>query len=292
MNKGSKNKKAYENRRNETSDLENIRNKLEDLKSKTEVKTDERIEIEKKNVDPFSDLKVHILNVLDETRKCIREKESLQNVHGNNIEVIKRGNIIYNNMKNLDTYFLKLEEILRKQEKKKYTYSKEELYDKNETFQLLKKQIYECKKLSNYDHIKDTCVMDFSDFKNKQQVERKETSNNIDDEDDMVIINRWKERDKRFNQEILKIGEVIDRIGANAVFITNKADEQNEIILDLQDHTDKTQNNVKEVNVEIKKVMKKHSQTTWCCRISLVIILIILVMITSNVISNRFIKTL
>ncbi|GAW83142.1 hypothetical protein, conserved [Plasmodium gonderi] len=291
MNKRSK-EKAYESRRNDKNELGNIKNKLEILKNKTEVKTDQKLEIIKKNVDPFNDLKIHILNVLDETRKCIREKENIQNIHGNNIEAIKRGNLIYNNMKNLDTYFIKLEEILKKQLKQIHTFSKEELYDKNETFDLLKKQIYECKKLSNYEHIKDTCVMDFSEFKNKQQIERKGTSNNNSDEDDLVIINKWKERDKKFNEDILKIGEVVDRIGVNAVFLTQKADEQNEIILDLQDHTDKTQNNVKEVNVEIKKVMKKHSQTTWCCRISLVIILVMLVLLTSNVISNKFIKNL
>ncbi|KAI4835926.1 hypothetical protein MKS88_005144 [Plasmodium brasilianum] len=284
-------KKKYDRGKNNNRDLENIKNKLEDLKSKTEV-TDEKIDIVKKNVDPFNDLKIHILNVLDETRKYIREKESIQNIHGNNIEVIKRGNIIYNNIKNLDTYFIKLEEILTKQLKQKYLFSKEELLDKSQSCDLLKKQIYECKKLSNFDHIKETCAINFDDFKNKPQIDRKETSNIKHEEDDLIIINRWKKRDEKFNEEILKIGEVIDIIGANADFITQKAEEQNEIILNLQDQTDKTQDNVKEINVEIKKVMRKHSHTTWCCRISLVIIFIMLVLITSSVISNKFIKNL
>ncbi|SBS89867.1 hypothetical protein, conserved in Apicomplexan species [Plasmodium malariae] len=247
-------KKKYDRGKNNNRDLENIKNKLEDLKSKTEV-TDEKIDIVKKNVDPFNDLKIHILNVLDETRKYIREKESIQNIHGNNIEVIKRGNIIYNNIKNLDTYFIKLEEILTKQLKQKYLFSKEELLDKSQSCDLLKKQIYECKKLSNFDHIKETCAINFDDFKNKPQIDRKETSNIKHEEDDLIIINRWKKRDEKFNEEILKIGEVIDIIGANADFITQKAEEQNEIILNLQDQTDKTQDNVKEINVEIKKLL-------------------------------------
>ncbi|SBS87745.1 conserved Plasmodium protein, unknown function [Plasmodium ovale] len=287
MSREKKNVKGITNER----DLKNIKRRLEDLKNKTEI-TDEKIEISKKNVDPFNDLKIHILNVLDETRKCVREKENIQNIHGNNIEVIKRGNIIYNNMKNLDTYFDKLDEILTKQLKQKYMFRKEELLDKKETYNLLKKQIYECKKLSNYYHIKDTCAIDFSEFKSKPQLDKKETDNNLHAEDDLIIINRWKERDKKFNDEILKIGEVIDRIGDNAVFITEKAEEQNEIIINLQDQTDKTQDNVKEINAEMKKVMKKHTQTTWCCRISLAIILIMLVLITSSVISNKFIKSL
>lgn len=120
----------------------------------------------------------------------------------------------------------------------------------------------------------------------------KDTSDISHDEDDLVVINRWKERDKQFNEDILKIGEVIDKIGANTVILTQKAEEQNEIILNLHEQTEKTQDNVKEVNMEIKKVMKKHSQVTWCCRITLVIIFLMLVVLTSNIISNKFLKKL
>ncbi|CRH04062.1 conserved Plasmodium protein, unknown function [Plasmodium relictum] len=280
-----------DNGRSDKTDLEVIKNKLEELKNKTEA-PDVKLEVVKKNVDPFNDLKLHILNILDETRKCIREKENIQKFHGNNIEVIKRGNIIYNNMKNVDTYFIKLEEILNKQLKQKHFINKEELHDKNETFDLLKKQIYDCKKLSNYNEIKYTSVMSFSELKNKSKLERKEMSNIAHDEDDLIIINRWKERDKQFNEEILQIGEVIDKIGDNAVIITQKAEQQNEIILNLQNQTDKAHDNVKEANIEIKKAMIKQTQATWCCRISLIVTLLILIVLTLSIISNKFIKNL
>ncbi|CRG95594.1 conserved Plasmodium protein, unknown function [Plasmodium gallinaceum] len=283
-------KKKDDNESNKT-DLEDIKKKLEELKSKTEI-PDVKLGIVAKNVDPFNDLKLHILNILDETRKCIREKENTQKFYGNNMEVIKRGNIIYNNMKNVDVYFTKLEEILNKQLKQKHLFNQEELCDKNETFDLLKKQIYECKKLSNYNEIKYAAPMDFNEFKNKPNLERKEMSDITHDEDDLIIINRWKERDKQFNEEILQIGEVIDKIGDNAVTITQKAEQQNEIILNLQDQTDKAHDNVKEANIEIKKVMIKQTQATWCCRISLIITLLILIVLTLSIISNKFIKNL
>ncbi|CZT99779.1 hypothetical protein PFAG_05131 [Plasmodium falciparum Santa Lucia] len=284
-------KKEENDEKHDNGEFKNIKNKLEDLKNKTQI-SDEKNENIKKSVDPYNDLKLHILNILDETRKCIREKESMQKIHGNNMEVIKRGNIIYNNMKNVETYFTKLEDILNKQLKQKYNFTKEELLDKNETFELLKRQMYECKKLSNYDEIKNTYVVNFNDIKNKPKLNKKDTSDISHDEDDLVVINRWKERDKQFNEDILKIGEVIDKIGANTVILTQKAEEQNEIILNLHEQTEKTQDNVKEVNVEIKKVMKKHSQVTWCCRITLVIIFLMLVVLTSNIISNKFLKKL
>ncbi|SCM11322.1 conserved Plasmodium protein, unknown function [Plasmodium chabaudi adami] len=277
--------------KNNESDLKDIKNKLENLKNKTEV-PDGKTDNNKKNVDPFIDLKIHILNVLDETRKCIREKEDIQNVHGNNIEVIKRSNIIYNNIKNLETYFNKLDEILKKQLKQRFTYTRDELLDKNQTFELLKKQFYECKKLSNYNQIKEVSMVNFSEYKNKAKLETKVTNSNIHDEDDLIIINQWKERDKIFNDEILKIGDAIDKIGANVDFIAEKAEEQNDIIINLHDQTDKTQDNVKEINVEIKLAMKKHSHATWCLRISLAIIFVFLVLLTINVISNRVIKRL
>ncbi|VTZ66694.1 conserved Plasmodium protein, unknown function [Plasmodium chabaudi chabaudi] len=277
--------------KNNETDLKDIKNKLENLKNKTEV-PDGKADNNKKNVDPFIDLKIHILNVLDETRKCIREKEDIQNVHGNNIEVIKRSNIIYNNIKNLETYFNKLDEILKKQLKQRFTYTRDELLDKNQTFELLKKQFYECKKLSNYNQIKEVSMVNFSEYKNKAKLETKVTNSNIHDEDDLIIINQWKERDKIFNDEILKIGDAIDKIGANVDFIAEKAEEQNDIIINLHDQTDKTQDNVKEINVEIKLAMKKHSHATWCLRISLAIIFVFLVLLTINVISNRVIKRL
>ncbi|CAD2093832.1 conserved Plasmodium protein, unknown function [Plasmodium vinckei brucechwatti] len=284
-------RRKYDKGKNNESDLKDIKNKLENLKNKTEV-PDGKTDNNKKNVDPFVDLKIHILNVLDETRKCIREKDDIQNVHGNNIEVIKRSNIIYNNMKNLETYFNKLDEILKKQLKQRLTYTRDELLDKNQTYELLKKQFYECKKLSNYNQIKEVCVVNFSEYKHKAKLETKVTDSNIHDEDDLIIINQWKERDKNFNDEILKIGDAIDKIGANVDFIAEKAEEQNEIIINLHDQTDKTQDNVKEINVEIKLAMKKHSHATWCLRISLAIIFVFLVLLTINVISNRVIKRL
>ncbi|CDU85204.1 hypothetical protein YYC_02926 [Plasmodium yoelii 17X] len=282
-------KRKYDKEKNNESDLKDIKNKLENLKNKTEV-IDGKNENNKKNVDPFNDLKIHILNILDETRKCIREKDEIQNIHGNNIEVIKRSNIIYNNMKNLETYFTKFDEILKKQLKQRYTFTKDELLDKNETYELLKKQFFECKKISNYNQIKDVCMVNFSEYKNKAKLETKVTDNNIHDEDDLIIINQWKERDKKFNDEILKIGDTIDKIGANVDIIAEKANEQNEIIINVHDQTDKTQDNVKEINVEIKLAMKKHSHATWCLRISLAIIFVVLVLITLNVISNRLLK--
>ncbi|KEG03250.1 conserved Plasmodium protein, unknown function [Plasmodium vinckei vinckei] len=287
MSTRRKNEKGKNNER----DLKDIKNKLENLKNKTQV-PDGKTDNNKKNVDPFVDLKIHILNVLDETRKCIREKDDIQNVHGNNIEVIKRSNIIYNNMKNLETYFNKLDEILKKQLKQRLTYTRDELLDKNQTFELLKKQFYECKKLSNYNQIKEVCMVSFSEYKNKTKLETKVTDSNIHDEDDLIIINQWKERDKNFNDEILKIGDAIDKIGANVDFIAEKAEEQNDIIINLHDQTDKTQDNVKEINVEIKLAMKKHSHATWCLRISLAIIFVFLVLLTINIISNRVIKRL
>lgn len=165
-------KKEENDEKHDNGEFKNIKNKLEDLKNKTQI-SDEKNENIKKSVDPYNDLKLHILNILDETRKCIREKESMQKIHGNNMEVIKRGNIIYNNMKNVETYFTKLEDILNKQLKQKYNFTKEELLDKNETFELLKRQMYECKKLSNYDEIKNTYVVNFNDIKNKPKLNSK-----------------------------------------------------------------------------------------------------------------------
>lgn len=271
-------------------DIAGIKNRLEVLKNATEVK-DMGPGSLKKQVDPFITLKLHILDVLDETRKCVRERESIQKFHGNNIEVIKRGNIIYNHMKNIDTYFLKLEEILNKQMKQKYVYSQEEIQDKQETFDILKKQIYDCKKLSNFDVIRPTTVMDFNELKNKKEVEKIDTSiENTHDDEDLIIINRWKERDKQFNEEILQIGEVLDRIGQNADVITKQAEHQNEIIMNLQDQTDKVQDNVKEANENIKKLMITQSHATWCCRISFLLILVILILLIITVLFNKFLK--
>ncbi|VWU48558.1 conserved protein, unknown function [Hepatocystis sp. ex Piliocolobus tephrosceles] len=282
-------KEDYKNK--ERYELKDIKNILEGLKNETETKNIKTRNVKtstvKKNVDAFDDLKAHILNILEETRKYIRSKESIQKIHGNNVEAIKYGNIIYNNMKKLDVYFNKLNEILTKQSKQTYIFSREAINDKYECYELLKKQIYECKKLGNYDNIKNAYMMDFGEFKNKPILDRKNTETNKHEEDDLIIINKWKERDKKFNDDILQIGEVVDRIGENAILITRKAEEQNELILNVQETTEKTQDNVKEINLEIKKVMKKHSQVTWCCRISLAVILLMLVLTTISILLNR-----
>lgn len=271
--------------------LHDIKNKLDLIKNVTNQteKTGVIMDVNK-YVDPFIALKLHILDVLDETKKCIREKENIQKYHGNNIDAIKRGNIIYNNMKNIDMYLKKLEEILNKQMKQKNTFSVEEMNDKEETFSILKKQIYDCKKLSNYDAIKPTTIMDFNEFKNKEQTVRPDANSATHDEEDMLIINRWKERDKQFNDEILEIGEVIDKIGDNAVVIAKKANQQNELIVNIQEQTDKAHDNVVEVNVDIKKLMKKKSQVTWCCRISLIVAFILLITVTLVILLKKFVK--
>lgn len=272
------------------SDIAGIKNRLEVLKNATEVKEMNSGSL-RKHVDTFITLKLHILDVLNETRKCIRERENIQKFHGNNIEVIKRGNIIYNHMKNIDTYFVKLEEILNKQMKQKNVYSEEEMQDKQETFDILKKQIYDCKKLSNFDVIRPTTVMDFNEFKNKKEVEKIDRSKeNTHNDEDLIIINRWKERDKQFNEEILQIGEVLDRIGQNADVITKQAEQQNEIIMNLQDQTDKVQDNVKEASENIKKLMITQSHATWCCRISLLLVLVVLILLSISVLFNKFFK--
>lgn len=240
--------------------------------------------------DPFIALKLHILNVLDETKKCIREKDNIQKYHGNNIDAIKRGNIIYNNMKNIDMYLKKLEEILNKQMKQKNVFSSEEMNDKQETFSILKKQVYDCKKLSNFDAIKPTTIMDFNEFKNKEQTTRPDANSVTHDEEDMLIINRWKERDKQFNDEILEIGEVIDKIGDNAEVIAKKANQQNELIINIQEQTEKAHDNVVEANIDIKKVMNKKSKVTWCCRISLIVTFLILVTVTLSILVKKFIR--
>lgn len=276
-------------RGNCNTDLVEVKEKLKYLKNATE-EANNQSENVKKNIDPFLTLKLHILDVLEETRKCIRERESKQQYQVNSIEAIKKGNIIYNNMKNVDAYFLKLEEILNKQKKQTNVYCEKEIIDKEETISILKKQIYDCKKLSNFDVIRPTTVVDFNDIKNRNP-EIVDTHKEVThDDDDLIIINRWKERDKQFNEEILQIGEVIDRIGQNAENITKQAEQQNEIILNLQHQTEKAHDNVNEASKEIKNVMITQSHATWCCRISLSLALLLLTLLTLSIFSNKFLK--
>eukprot|EP00920_Eleutheroschizon_duboscqi_P019413 GHVT01045972.1.p1 GENE.GHVT01045972.1~~GHVT01045972.1.p1 ORF type:complete len:347 (+),score=90.19 GHVT01045972.1:609-1649(+) len=108
--------------------------------------------------------------------------------------------------------------------------------------------------------------------------------------EELETLARWKERDRAFDQQLEDVGAAIDRIGTVTVAIGERVEGQNNMALEMQDKAEAATDEITAINYRLKSIMSKTSSSTCCCRVCLILLVLILGCFTFAMIYNQFIK--
>eukprot|EP00923_Selenidium_pygospionis_P059987 GHVN01105606.1.p1 GENE.GHVN01105606.1~~GHVN01105606.1.p1 ORF type:complete len:365 (+),score=73.36 GHVN01105606.1:141-1235(+) len=245
-------------------------------------KKDEIGEIE----DDFLQTKALLQTSIHEAKDLIRQRHEIQRKSGNNVATIQKKAAIIDILKAANVDFIKLQDIYKKQAKQKKKFGVEELNNRFQDVQVLKRQIAEVEDVArNVNQYSTTEIRTLADL-------RAETANRSGgrfgptgapsyeeaSEEDRATIGRWKERDKEFDAQLDTIGEGVERLGEIAIQIGQKAEEQQEYVTQLHTEADVATDELVKINAKIKKIMGDgNAGFNCCCKLILAIILIALI---------------
>ncbi|EDO08448.1 putative integral membrane protein [Babesia bovis T2Bo] len=152
--------------------------------------------------------------------------------------------------------------------RKKYT--DEELLKFEDTLQNLEEQcnIYDSGKLRRPTTVRRRINLDFS-------VPEGYSMNEEDKTKATESLQRWKDRDEGFDQQLQEIGEAVERIGDVAVVIGERATEQAKKAVDTMNKVQNTTSEISVVSMQIKTLLKRRYNLELSFRIGLILIFLI-----------------
>eukprot|EP01068_Selenidium_serpulae_P006015 Selendium_serpulae@DN4265_c0_g1_i2.p1 len=245
--------------------------------------------------DDFLRTKALMYTNMHECKETVKERHEMQKKHGNNVETIKKKAQITDQLRSLEIDMKSLQDVYKKQTKTKKKFSQEELDNRFQDIQVLRRQIDELTGLANNtNQYAGTEIKTLSDIRT-EAAERGEGRFGPEgagtyeeaSEEDKATMARWKERDAEFDKQLDLIGQGVDRLGDIAVQIGEKADEQKELITELHTEADVASDDLIEMNDRIKKIMGDSMGFNCCCKVILAIILIVLIGIAMSLISSK-----
>ncbi|KAK1933075.1 hypothetical protein X943_002073 [Babesia divergens] len=89
-------------------------------------------------------------------------------------------------------------------------------------------------------------------------------------------IQRWKQRDEHFDEQLQEIGEAVERIGTVAITIGEKASEQAKNAIETMHRVEGTTADISAVSTQIKRILKRQRRVECSIRIGLILTFLIL----------------
>lgn len=262
-------------------------------------------------LDEFIVLRDELFAGIFVTKEKIRERYDMLCASGNSVEVIKLSGVITKNLEEMNKKFAQMKEVYRKQNKAGTSktmatlaaastaaanriLSAEELEARFETMSAIRAQVDECQTLFvKNNSIGVEKVRELTDFlaqmKNRGLEgpaalggrEWKEPSG-----EDRAVLDRWAEKDKQIDDQIWKVGEVVDRLHVVAEDIHGKAIEQGKIAIDVSRKADEANMEVRQVNDKLKEMILKSGGTNFCCKLLLAIIFVVLIVFNVKLLAD------
>eukprot|EP01071_Lankesteria_metandrocarpae_P004483 Lankesteria_metandrocarpae@DN3568_c0_g1_i2.p1 len=227
--------------------------------------------------DDFIRLKRSMYNDLMELKDMIRYRHNIQQKSGNTVEAIQKGAKITEKLNALDMDFVKLKEVFKKQTKQKRV-NEVELDVRFKDMQILKRQLEESRMLAkSSNQYSDEEIQTITDFRAQMkelgvEIPKAEHRELMDDERDALA--RWDERDKRLDEGLDDVGNVVDRLGELAITIGEKADRQAVVVQGLTAQANEANEELVEMNTKLKNVLTSAGGVNFFCKLLLAIILV------------------
>lgn len=251
--------------------------------------------------DDFLRTKAQLYSTLQEVRTLIRERHDIQKRMGNNVETIQKKSQISEKLRGLQLDIDKLQEVYKKQakQKKKLKLTDEEIESRFADVQVLKRQVDEIHGIAqNSNQYSTNEIRTLTEIRaeNAERGQMRFGPNGTaggggyeePSDADRSQVNRWKERDKQFDEQLGQIGEGVDRLGEVAVQIGHKADEQAALTTQLHSDADVATDELVEMNNRIKKILGNGGMGfNCCCKLLLAVILVALIGWSMTLISNK-----
>lgn len=259
-----------------------------------------------KDMDPFFKCKSVIVHVVEETRDLIEQRRRILETKGTTYEAIAKRSAISDNMAYLKRKFQELGEIYAQQykQRKALKLSDEELDDRHKQLNDILREIELVHKLSKggaggpsgaFERGTAVALEDLMSREPAQEdgwVSRAGMEPQPEEltEEDQIVLQRWKERDKQFDEQVAQIGDAIDRIADVAVTIGEQADKQSHVVEELTQQTDQAAAQLQLLDSKIKKFMKQQSASNFCCKLILLLIVMLLICFVFSTVYARYIK--
>ncbi|CDJ63361.1 hypothetical protein, conserved [Eimeria necatrix] len=109
-------------------------------------------------------------------------------------------------------------------------------------------------------------------------------------EEDEAVLQRWKERDKQFDAQVAQIGDAIDRIAEVAVTIGQQAEQHSQKAEELAQQTQQAAAELQQLDAKLKAFMKSQSSSNFCCKLILLLLVLLLGCFVFSTIYARYMK--
>ncbi|CDJ41963.1 hypothetical protein, conserved [Eimeria tenella] len=109
-------------------------------------------------------------------------------------------------------------------------------------------------------------------------------------EEDEAVLQRWKERDKQFDAQVAQIGDAIDRIAEVAVTIGQQAEQHSQKAEELAQQTQQAAAELQQLDAKLKAFMKSQSSSNFCCKLILLLLVMLLGCFVFSTIYARYMK--
>lgn len=94
------------------------------------------------------------------------------------------------------------------------------------------------------------------------------------DEDEKEAMNRWSERERQLDEELLHVSVAVDRLKPLAQEINAAGQKQEKMISAITNRVDKATSNLRQVNVRLRKFVDTNRRSTFIFRIVLILVLL------------------
>ncbi|KAL8439741.1 hypothetical protein Efla_002643 [Eimeria flavescens] len=265
-----------------------------------------------KGLDPFFKAKNAIMHVVEETRELIEQRRRILETRGTTYEAISKRSAISDNISYLRKKFQELGDLYAQQyrQRKALKLSDEELDDRHQQLNALLKEIELVHKLSKNGGPPGAAGLGLSGDVGagrsaavsltalaatplqpgeEEEGERNPQAEELTEED-QIVLQRWKERDKEFDAQVKQIGDAIDRIADVAVTIGQQADMQSEKVEELAHQTNQAAAELQLLDSRLKKFMKEQSASNLCCKLILLLLVMLLICFVFSTVYARYIK--
>jgi len=240
-----------------------------------------------KEKDDFIRLKDQAYQMLGILREKIRHRLTTLKQRGNNVETIQLGVRIQSMIKDMENMFPKLHSVVQKQAAgglMRKRLSPEEVESRYNDIAALKRHLDEAKRSHQSNRELDESELDQAWSGSNQKEERDnllgganiKVDNTDRDmtEDESALVNRFAARDKEFDNILNDISAEVDALGEHANRIGEAADRQNVIINELSRKGEEAHDGVKDLQGRIKDIMEQDQNSTFCCRIIMILVLL------------------
>mmetsp|Transcript_74807 Transcript_74807/g.219193 ORF Transcript_74807/g.219193 Transcript_74807/m.219193 type:complete len:279 (-) Transcript_74807:13-849(-) len=233
--------------------------------------------------DEFLRAKQRMYVLLEEARNSIHERETLLRNRGNCYESIQKGHLVRQNLEELNTTYLKLQELhKRAQGKRNSGVKKEEHQARYKDIRILKKHKDEVQELFSHTSaglntstpaVGSTPQPSLFGLREAARGSE-EASRRLLTSDEQAELDKMKKRDAEIDAQVGELGSVLGRLDPLAREIGGAADRQRLKAEALGSEVEGAEKDIESLNKKVAEVIKYEKNTNCCCQIVLLIALL------------------